>query len=416
MPRTPLGSTHYLLAALPSRVTRETCTMAVRRRVLLALLIALGAALSLARVIATAPLLIALGATLPPVAVAAVLIFPGRRDPARFTAHLAAFMWGALGAAFMASAMNDALSVWVDAVAGEESARAFVPALGGPIVEEVTKAAGLVAILLLAPGALAGLVDGIVCGALVGLGFTMTENIRYLTLAALQGGSAGLDRALWVRVALGGFTHAVFTATAGAGLGWTRERLPARSLWVPAAVLAAAILQHVLWNTVTSRTIAQMLCNPTRPGGPCGDAPEPAALIVTIPLVTAAGLAPGVLGLVAAAVWAHRRRRSMVDGLSPRSIRATRGPAKERHATMSHVIWSILTGFVVGLLARALLPGADHMGLLATSALGIAGSFVGGLIGRLINPPQAGTTFHAAGFFLSIVGAIVLLYAFRLMQ
>jgi len=61
--------------------------MAVRRRVLLALLIALGAALSLARVIATAPLLIALGATLPPVAVAAVLIFPGRRDPARFTAH-----------------------------------------------------------------------------------------------------------------------------------------------------------------------------------------------------------------------------------------------------------------------------------------------------------------------------------------
>src|SRR6266446_6646260 len=84
-------------------------------------------------------------------------------------------------------------------------------------------------------------------------------------------------------------------------------------------------------------------------------------MVVTIPLVTAAGLAPGVLGLVAAAVWAHRRRRSMVNGLSPRSIRATRGPAKEGHATMSHVIWSILTGFVVGLLARALLPGADHM-------------------------------------------------------
>ena len=83
---------------------------------------------------------------------------------------------------------------------------------------------------------------------------------------------------------------------------------------------------------------------------------------------------------------------------------------------MSHVVWSILTGFVIGLLARALLPGADHMGLLATSALGIAGSFVGGLIGRLINPPQPGTTFHAAGFFLSIVGAIVLLYGFRLMQ
>ena len=83
---------------------------------------------------------------------------------------------------------------------------------------------------------------------------------------------------------------------------------------------------------------------------------------------------------------------------------------------MSHVIWSVLTGFVIGLLARALLPGADHMGLLATSVLGIAGSFVGGLIGRLINPPQEGAAFHPAGFFLSIVGAIVLLYAFRHMQ
>ena len=83
---------------------------------------------------------------------------------------------------------------------------------------------------------------------------------------------------------------------------------------------------------------------------------------------------------------------------------------------MWHVIWSVLTGFVIGLLARALLPGADHMGLLATSVLGIAGSFVGGLIGRLINPPQEGAAFHPAGFFLSIVGAIVLLYAFRHMQ
>jgi len=83
---------------------------------------------------------------------------------------------------------------------------------------------------------------------------------------------------------------------------------------------------------------------------------------------------------------------------------------------MAHVIWSVLTGFIVGLLARAVMPGADHMGLIATSLLGIAGSFVGGLIGRLINPPREGAVFHPAGFLLSIVGAIVLLYAFRLMQ
>jgi len=167
--------------------------MGTRQRLLLAALIAVGA-LSLVRVIATVPPVIALGATLPPVGVAAVLVFARRRDPAPFTAYLAAFTWGALGAAFLSSAMNDALSIWVAAVAGEDGARALVPLLGGPIVEEVTKAAGLVAILVLEPRALAGPVDGIVCGALVGLGFTTTENVRYLTMAALQGGSAGLDR------------------------------------------------------------------------------------------------------------------------------------------------------------------------------------------------------------------------------
>ena len=83
---------------------------------------------------------------------------------------------------------------------------------------------------------------------------------------------------------------------------------------------------------------------------------------------------------------------------------------------MLHILWSLVTGFIIGLLARAVMPGTDHMGLLATSLLGIAGSFVGGLIGRLIRPPEEGAAFHPAGFFMSIVGAIVLLWAFRSMQ
>ena len=83
---------------------------------------------------------------------------------------------------------------------------------------------------------------------------------------------------------------------------------------------------------------------------------------------------------------------------------------------MLHILWSLITGFIIGLLARALLPGGDQMGFLATSLLGIAGSFVGGLIGRLIRPPEEGAAFHPAGFFMSIVGAISLLWAFRGVQ
>lgn len=83
---------------------------------------------------------------------------------------------------------------------------------------------------------------------------------------------------------------------------------------------------------------------------------------------------------------------------------------------MLHIIWSIIVGFVVGLLARAIVPGADSMSYLATTLLGIVGSFVGGLLGRLMSKPQEGAKFHPAGFFLSIVGAIVLLILWRFIR
>ena len=77
---------------------------------------------------------------------------------------------------------------------------------------------------------------------------------------------------------------------------------------------------------------------------------------------------------------------------------------------MLHIIWMFVTGFVIGLLARALMPGADHMGIFATALLGIAGSFVGGFVVRLVHPPAPGSAFHPAGFVGSIVGALILLY------
>jgi uncharacterized membrane protein YeaQ/YmgE (transglycosylase-associated protein family) len=76
---------------------------------------------------------------------------------------------------------------------------------------------------------------------------------------------------------------------------------------------------------------------------------------------------------------------------------------------MLHIIWSIIIGFVIGLIARAILPGAQHLGFIMTTILGIAGSIVGGLIARLFSRPAPGTPFHPAGIILSIIGAIILL-------
>ena len=80
---------------------------------------------------------------------------------------------------------------------------------------------------------------------------------------------------------------------------------------------------------------------------------------------------------------------------------------------MIHIIWSIILGFLAGLIARAVLPGADSMGFLMTTGLGIVGSLIGGLIGNMIKKPAPGATFHPAGFLMSIVGAIIALLAWR---
>ena len=81
---------------------------------------------------------------------------------------------------------------------------------------------------------------------------------------------------------------------------------------------------------------------------------------------------------------------------------------------MLHIIWYILIGLIVGLLARFFFPGPVPMGLLMTLIVGIVGSIIGGLIARLFNRPPAGTPFHPAGILLSIIGAIILIWILRL--
>ena len=78
-----------------------------------------------------------------------------------------------------------------------------------------------------------------------------------------------------------------------------------------------------------------------------------------------------------------------------------------------HLLWSIIVGFFIGLIARALLPGNDKMGFLATVAIGILGSLVGGFLGGLISKPAPGSKVHPAGFFMSVLCSIGLLLLWR---
>jgi uncharacterized membrane protein YeaQ/YmgE (transglycosylase-associated protein family) len=75
------------------------------------------------------------------------------------------------------------------------------------------------------------------------------------------------------------------------------------------------------------------------------------------------------------------------------------------------IIGTIIVGFIVGVLARFFYPGAVPLGFWLTVALGIGGSIVGGLISSLIWKTPDGK-FHPAGWIMSIIGALLLLWAY----
>jgi uncharacterized membrane protein YeaQ/YmgE (transglycosylase-associated protein family) len=79
---------------------------------------------------------------------------------------------------------------------------------------------------------------------------------------------------------------------------------------------------------------------------------------------------------------------------------------------MFGIISWIVFGLIVGALARLVLPGSDPMGWLATLVLGVVGSIVGGFVGSLIWGASNGG-FQPGGFFLSLLGAILLLLVWR---
>ncbi|HME90253.1 MAG TPA: GlsB/YeaQ/YmgE family stress response membrane protein [Myxococcaceae bacterium] len=68
----------------------------------------------------------------------------------------------------------------------------------------------------------------------------------------------------------------------------------------------------------------------------------------------------------------------------------------------------IVFGFLVGLLARAVMPGPQRMGFLRTTLLGIVGSFVGGLLGAVISGRDP-LVFQPSGFIGATIGAIIIL-------
>ncbi len=79
---------------------------------------------------------------------------------------------------------------------------------------------------------------------------------------------------------------------------------------------------------------------------------------------------------------------------------------------MLHMIGHALFGLVIGIVAKLLLPGRDPGGFIVTALIGMLGGWLGGALGRMFGWYKEG---EAAGFLMSVVGAMVLLVAYRML-
>ncbi len=76
---------------------------------------------------------------------------------------------------------------------------------------------------------------------------------------------------------------------------------------------------------------------------------------------------------------------------------------------MLHMIGHAIFGLIIGLIARGVMPGRQHMGLILTMILGLVGAWLGGLIGRMTGMYREG---HPAGWFVALVGALIVLFVY----
>lgn len=164
----------------------------------------------------------------------------------------AAFLWGAVPSIIFALIVNTVLSIPFYVFAGEGLGDALAASLVAPLVEESVKGVLLLGLLLVWRHEIDSLLDGIIYGAMIGLGFAMVENVFYFVGAFEESGVEGW----WSVVALRnlfGLNHSLFTAVTGLSIAIARLT---PQLWVrftaPVVGWMGAMFLHFVHNASAS--------------------------------------------------------------------------------------------------------------------------------------------------------------------
>jgi RsiW-degrading membrane proteinase PrsW (M82 family) len=248
-------ATHGAMHTLPARPRRNLLRVAaISFAALVALLLALVLLLLTGLETGPVPLLIGLVlATLPAPVYVSLVLWIDRYESEPVWTLVTAFIWGAVGAVFIAAFVNTIGSLIVASLISNEAGSFYGAVISAPIVEESMKAAVLFVLYFWKHEEFDGVIDGIVYASMVGLGFAMTENIQYYGSAALEGGIGGGAFLFVLRGMMAPFAHPLFTSMTGIGLGLaSQSKSGAVKFFAPAAGLLLAILLHALWNLSAS--------------------------------------------------------------------------------------------------------------------------------------------------------------------
>lgn len=191
-----------------------------------------------------------LAAVIPAVIYSRIILALDRYEEEPTRAILFAFGWGAVAAVLLAVIGELIFASSLIPVAGAETADIATLVIGAPVIEEAFKGLALLLLLWFYRDEVDGVLDGLVYGALIGIGFAMTENILYFIGSYQDDGASGLGSTFVIRVLINGFGHAMYTGALGAAVGWSRTRYSRGwgRFWAVVVGYLVAVLLHMTWN------------------------------------------------------------------------------------------------------------------------------------------------------------------------
>ncbi|MCA9932097.1 MAG: PrsW family intramembrane metalloprotease [Anaerolineales bacterium] len=170
-----------------------------------------------------------------------------------------AFLWGAIPSIVVAFIVNSTLSIPVYLLAGDGAGDALAASLIAPPVEETVKGIAVLGIFFFWRHEIDSVLDGIIYGAMVGMGFAMVENVYYFVNQFMDGGIEAWSINIFMRAVVFGLNHALFTSMTGLGIAVARMTTN-KTLKYTAPVLGwmTAVFLHFVHNASVS--IGDLLC------------------------------------------------------------------------------------------------------------------------------------------------------------